>query len=99
MRQIWKSDLRELRQEMGAIQNKLQVVEEKGNAREARLQAIEHTPDGLTQHVQRLHRSVAIQEARHRRHNICLRGIPEAIKGDALLPYILKLLTSIGLQG
>ncbi|CAH2300652.1 Hypothetical predicted protein [Pelobates cultripes] len=55
MRQIWKSG--EIRQDMGALQNKLQEVEERGTARDTRLQATETNLDGVTKQVQRLHHS------------------------------------------
>ncbi|CAH2300554.1 Hypothetical predicted protein, partial [Pelobates cultripes] len=84
--------------EIRILQQMIEAVETRESDQENKLQTTQSQVDNLAQLVQPLTRSITSLETCHRRQNIHLRGIPEKVGGDALLP-LSQLLPSIGLEG
>ncbi|XP_063295383.1 Fc receptor-like protein 5 [Pelobates fuscus] len=98
LRQVWKADLKETQAEIGILQQRVQEVETREKRRDNHLHDNTERLDKLTEQVQRLHNTVVSLESRHRRRNIRMRGIPETVSDEDLLPFTRRLVSSMGLR-
>lgn len=82
------SAISDLRHELQAITGRIQRVEDKTAQQQTAVKIIHHTVDRHTMQLRDLQRHVEDLDNRGRRHNLRVRGIPEAVEQDRIIPVV-----------
>lgn len=81
----------DLRHELQAITGRIQRVEEGAALQSSEVKSIHYKVDSHTMQLRDLQRHVEDLDNRGRRHNLRVRGLPESVEQDQLLPTVTDL--------
>lgn len=85
----------DLRHKIQAIAERVQAVEKKAAHQQTGITKIHHTVDTHTLQLRDLQRHVEDLDNRGRRHNLRVRGLPESVSTDQIIPTVTALFNQI----